>query len=291
MNKPQAEPTEILLENLPKEFYRLNFLVNQKSENIKKEEALSFQAGEIVNELYEAFAKEYQDIKNPDSLHSLNELCVRMVFCLYAEDAGIFGKKNMFHDYLAKFEEPAQMRRALIDLFKMLDTPYESRDPYEQGLLNDFPYVNGGLFSNETIEIPTFTPEIQKLILEKASDKFDWSNISPTIFGAVFESTLNPETRHSGGMHYTSIENIHKVIDPLFLDELKEEFEKIKSTKTKRHENLLNFQEKLGKLTFFDPACGSYVIIVLVVKSLIKSMVLVFLQIFKTLKINNLCVV
>ena len=194
-------------------------------------------------------------------MKSLNILCVRLVFCLYAEDAGIFGKHGMFHDYLAEFDT-RKMRRALTVLFKILDTPIEKRDKYLKDdfpELAAFPYVNGGLFANEDIEIPPFTDEIRELLLNKASDEFNWSEISPTIFGAVFESTLNPETRRSGGMHYTSIENIHKVIDPLFLDELKEEFNQIQQTAVARTQKrkLQDFQKKLASLSFLDPACGS----------------------------------
>ena len=151
------------------------------------------------------------------------------------------------------------MRENLIKLFKVLDTPVDKRDPYLEDELNQFPYVNGGLFSNENIEIPSFTEEIKYTLLAKASDEFDWSEISPTIFGAVFESTLNPETRRSGGMHYTSIENIHKVIDPLFLNDLRDklnEAESYKNEKT-RNEKLFEFQNYISSLTFFDPACGS----------------------------------
>ena len=135
------------------------------------------------------------------------------------------------------------MRKNLIELFKVLDTKLEDRDPYLDADLNQFPYVNGGLFSNENIEIPLFTDEIRDTLLAKASDDFDWSEISPTIFGAVFESTLNPETRRSGGMHYTSIENIHKVIDPLFLNELRKKLDDAlayKNEKT-RNEKLIEF--------------------------------------------------
>ncbi len=231
MNNPNGEPEEILLKNLPKEYYRLQFLVDSKSDHIKKEEELSFKAGELVGNLYDAFSKQYRDLDNEQSQKDLNELCVRLVFCLYAEDAGLFGRKSVFHDYLAKYEDLNSMRKALIELFKILDTPLDKRDPYLEDDLNQFPYVNGGLFSNENIEIPTFTQEIRDIILAKASDDFDWSEISPTIFGAVFESTLNPETRRAGGMHYTSIENIHKVIDPLFLDELREKLNEAESYK------------------------------------------------------------
>lgn len=259
MNNPNGEPEEILLKDLGKEYYRLSFIVDSKNEHIKKEEELSFKAGEIVGILYDAFSKQYHDLSNEQSGKDLNELCVRLVFCLYAEDAGLFGRKNVFHDYLSKYDNLDLMRKALIDLFKILDTPLDKRDPYLEDDLNQFPYVNGGLFSNENIEIPRFTEEIRETLLAKASDDFDWSEISPTIFGAVFESTLNPETRRSGGMHYTSIENIHKVIDPLFLDDLRNKLDNAlayKNEKT-RNEALDKFQEYLGSLTFLDPACGS----------------------------------
>ena len=259
MNNPNGEPEEILLKDLGKEYYRLSFIVDSKNEHLKKEEELSFKAGELVGKLYDAFSKQYKDLTNEQSQKDLNELCVRLVFCLYAEDADLFGRKNVFHDYLAKYDDLTLMRENLIKLFKILDTPNDKRDPYLEDELNQFPYVNGGLFSNENIEIPTFTEEIKNTLLAKASDEFDWSEISPTIFGAVFESTLNPETRRAGGMHYTSIENIHKVIDPLFLDDLREKLNEIEAYKNEktRNEKLIEFQNYLGSLTFFDPACGS----------------------------------
>lgn len=258
MENPNGEPEEILLANLPKEYYRLKFLVEEGNEHLKREMEVSIQAGDLVGKLYDEIHKLYINPNSEESLKSLNMLCVRLVFCLYAEDAGIFGKRNMFHDYLQNVEV-RNLRRALIDLFRVLDTKVEDRDPYMTEDLAQFPYVNGGLFANEEIEIPNLTEEVKELILNKASEDFDWSEISPTIFGAVFESTLNPETRRSGGMHYTSIENIHKVINPLFLDELKEELQKIKeiSVVKTRKKRLQEFQEKLSSLTFLDPACGS----------------------------------
>lgn len=261
MERPGGEPEEILLENLEKEYYRLQFLVDEGSEHLKREMEVSIAAGEIVGLLYDAFHKQYADPDSEQALKSLNVLCVRLVFCLYAEDAGIFGHHGMFHDYLTEFDA-RKMRRALTDLFKILDTPPEKRDPYLKDdfpELAAFPYVNGGLFENENIEIPPFTDEIRELLLSKASDDFNWSEISPTIFGAVFESTLNPETRRSGGMHYTSIENIHKVIDPLFLDDLKKEFTEICEIAVERtkERKLKDFQKKLASLCFLDPACGS----------------------------------
>lgn len=258
MEKLQGEPEEILLENLPTEYYRLNFLINQKDQHLQKELEISVQAGTLVGKLYNALLKQYINPQNEQSLKSLNILCVRLVFCLYAEDAEIFGARSVFHDYLAQFPTK-NMRQAVIDLFKVLDTEQEKRDPYMNEDLNAFPYVNGGLFSDENIEIPQFTDEIRELLLTECSEQFDWSEISPTIFGALFESTLNPQTRRSGGMHYTSIENIHKVIDPLFLDSLKAELSAIKEMKKgkKRNTALKNFQQKLSELIFLDPACGS----------------------------------
>lgn len=258
MNTPNSEPESILLKDLPKEYYRLQFLVEEKSELLHQEEEISMQAGDIVGALYDAILKQYINPEDKKSLHSLNILCVRIVFCLYAEDAGIFGEHMKFHDYIKQFEV-RDVRRALIDLFRVLDTKVKDRDPYMDESLSSFPYVNGGLFADEDIEIPNFTQEIVDLLLRKASEDFDWSQISPTIFGAVFESTLNPDTRRSGGMHYTSIENIHKVIDPLFLDELNAEFDEIKAvtvTKT-RDKKAEDFRKKLSELTFLDPACGS----------------------------------
>lgn len=258
MKRPNDEPEILLLENLEKEYHRMQFLVDSENEQIKREMEISLQAGNIVGHLYDALYKQYNDPDSPEAQQSLNALCVRLVFCLYAEDAGIFGEHNMFHNYLSNYAVK-DVRRALIDLFKVLNTKPEDRDPYMEPELLAFPYVNGGLFANDNLVIPRLDEHIVDLILHKASEDFDWSAISPTIFGAVFESTLNPDTRRKGGMHYTSIENIHKVIDPLFLDDLREELKEIQDitvTKT-RKDKLRAFQDKLAHLTFLDPACGS----------------------------------
>ena len=258
MEQPNGEPQKILLENLEKEYYRLQFLVDEGNEHLKREMEVSVKAGELVGVIYDKLLEQYIDKDSPETLRSLNILCVRLVFCLYAEDAGLFNSRTAFHDYLVKYGA-IDFRRALMDLFVLLDTPIADRDPYLEPDIAAFPYVNGGLFSEEKIIVPRFTDELKQLILAKASDDFDWSEISPTIFGAVFESTLNPETRRSGGMHYTSIENIHKVIDPLFLNDLKKEFAQIQEIKQAgaRKQALQAFQDKLASLTFFDPACGS----------------------------------
>ena len=257
MEHPHDTPEVIQLADLPKEYHRLSFLTDINKAHLKREMDLSIKAGEIVGQIYDAILKHYHDPTAESTLKSLNMLCVRLVFCLYAEDSGIF-VKDQFHDYLAQFEAK-QLRNALINLFKVLDTKDSDRDPYLDDDLAAFPYVNGGLFAETQIEIPQFDDTVKELLLAKASDDFNWSEISPTIFGAVFESTLNPETRRSGGMHYTSIENIHKVIDPLFLDELKAELEEILKIKniTNRNKKLFAFQDKIASLNFLDPACGS----------------------------------
>ena len=255
MNQPNSEPDEILLKDLATEYYRLKFLVDTQSEHISKEMKVSMQAGDLIGKIYEALLAQYND-SSPETLRWLNILCVRLVFCLYAEDAGVF-TRDQFHDFLVIYEAK-DMRRALRDLFEVLNTPPENRSRYLQEELAAFPYTNGGLFEEE-IEIPQFTEELKQILLQQASLGFDWSEISPTIFGAVFESTLNPETRRSGGMHYTSIENIHKVIDPLFLNDLRHEFDTILEEKVERQRvrRLDAFQDKLASLTFLDPACGS----------------------------------
>ncbi|MBR4531076.1 class I SAM-dependent DNA methyltransferase [bacterium] len=260
MDHREAEPEHIFLKDLDKDFNRLQFLADQKNAAISREEEISLKAGELVGKLYDAILKQYKDPESAETLKSLNVLCVRLVFLLYAEDAGIFAEKDMFGRYLAKFR-PEETREKILNLFNVLNTKPEDRDPYLSDDLAAFPYVNGGLFAEQSIEIPRFNEEIVDILVNKASAGFDWSEISPTIFGAVFESTLNPETRRKGGMHYTSIANIHKVIDPLFLDDLRAEFAKIirKNAREPRalRQKLEDFRNKLAGLTFLDPACGS----------------------------------
>ena len=257
MNQPNAEPEIVKLSDFEKEYTRLNFLVDTGDENLKKEMELSLKAGELVGRIHDRFLEQYNDPMAKHTQRSLNILCVRLVFCLYAEDAGLFGASDAFSQYISQYE-PKDIRRALIDLFKVLDTPYDQREElYLSDDLAAFPYVNGGLFQDENIVIPRITDVIKDVLVR--SSEFNWSEISPTIFGAVFESTLNPETRRSGGMHYTSIENIHKVIDPLFLDDLKQEFARIKTIAVEKEQKrqLSVFHDKLASLKFLDPAAGS----------------------------------
>ncbi|MBQ3450829.1 MAG: class I SAM-dependent DNA methyltransferase, partial [Selenomonadaceae bacterium] len=254
---PEREPLKISLFELPKKFSALNFLVEFK-DNISYERELSIQASAIVAKIYDGLRGELK-IQTDDALSDLNKLCVRLVFCLYAESINIFGKHKIFRDYL---RGARNIRQDLLELFKVLDTPLENRSPYLDDTLKKFPYVDGGLFADE-IDFPNFTPEIKTLLLDDASSNFKWEDISPTIFGTVFESTLNTndetqrDIRRTGGMHYTSTENIHKVINPLFMDDLRAEFDTIKKSTRNRRKNLFALQDKIASLKFLDPAAGS----------------------------------
>ena len=263
MEKPLAKPTVIKLSDLPQKVKLLEFIVNASQQKVIDEKKLSVDAGNLVAKIYHELTNAYAqgrgvDVNSPEIQRSLNMLIVRLVFLLYADDSNLFGKDNIFQAFIER-REPRDIRRDLSTLFKVLDQPESERDPYLDDEFNQFAYVNGGMFSDENVIIPQFTDELKRLIVEEAGAGFDWSGISPTIFGAVFESTLNPETRRSGGMHYTSIETIHQVIDPLFLNDLHDEFDKIQNmgNNNQRVIKAREFREKLGKLNFLDPACGS----------------------------------
>lgn len=249
---------EFTLDEFADSPHLLDFITKPENSRAEKEKQISMQAGEQIGQIFELLREQYIDPDSPESAHALNVLCVRLVFCLFCEDAGLF-EKDALLDYL-RHVPPENLRRALRELFIALNTPVEERDPYDRGKFKGFPYVNGGLFADE-IEIPNFTEDIKFKLLFNCSQQIDWSKISPTIFGGIFESTLNPETRRSGGMHYTSPENIHKVIDPLFLDDLRAEFNEIRFNEKlvgkKRKQALSAFRSKIGSLRFLDPACGS----------------------------------
>lgn len=255
--KPEDNIVKIKIGDLPTSYSMLDFLLKKEVKKISGEVELSKEAGILVGKIYDAFLKQYHHPDDVKTLESLNILCVRIVFCLYAEDAGLFENKDSFSSYIGQYE-PKDIRTALVNLFKVLNTKEDEReDLYLSEELEAFPYCNGGLFDREDVIIPKITQEIKDALTD--ASRFNWRDISPTIFGGIFESTLNQETRRKGGMHYTSVENIHRVIDPLFLDALHEEFaalSKITVKKTKE-KKLKEFQTKISKLTFLDPACGS----------------------------------
>lgn len=254
----ESKAQEFTVEELGDKPEYLSFLIDPQNSRLYHERAISEQAGQLIGKLYDMLREQYIDPDSEESKHSLNVLCVRLVFCLFCEDAGLFNEMDAFYNFL-KDVPAANIRINLQRLFKNLDIPKDNRDKYDEAI-KVFPYVNGGLF-REDVEIPNFTDEIKLFLLDELSQNVDWSKISPTIFGGIFESTLNPETRRKGGMHYTSPENIHKVIDPLFLNDLKKEFADIRDSdeysviqKNNRYKKL---HHKICNLTFLDPAAGS----------------------------------
>ena len=267
MESPKDPPQIINFADLTKQIHRFAFLNESKSDELKalalkKQSELSFKAARLIKQIQDELIALYAAATpsgepSEQDFASINMLLTRLVFCFYADDSGVFAKRDMFGEYLA--EHKANMRQAILDVFSMLSTPEHKRSKFEDDKLLDFPYTNGGLFEFYDENIPQFNDKLAKLIIDEATYGFDFSLISPTIFGGLFESTLNPETRRSGGMHYTSIENIEKLIKPLFLDKLESELDEIIAIKQKdtKDKKLIEFQKKLGSLCFFDPACGS----------------------------------
>ncbi len=228
--------------------------------HVEGEKSASLHAGESINRIYNALLDRYPQPITGSALQQLTRLCVRLVFCLYAEAAGLFAK-GLFLNYLRSSSQPGDKRMRLLTLFRALNVPPAQRDPSDPALLT-FPHVYGGLFDGiRDDSIPPFDPALCSLIEDEAAADFNRATISTTILGGLFESTINPNTRRAGGMHYTSAENIHKVIDPLFLDALRAELAAVLSSTPQsgavRARKLKDFLKKLASLTFLDPACGS----------------------------------
>lgn len=245
------------LEELPKNLPALKFLNGGGSAPRSVQRAVSIEAGRIMGQIHNEIAGLYHDPDSEESHHALSVLCTRLMFLMFCEDAGLI-EPGLFRDYVASVDG-GHLRGALIELFGWLDTDDEARkQEYPSELLARFPYMNGGLF-RERIQIPQLNEQVHYEILVSGCQEFDWSGVDPTVFGSIFEGALSHDTRRSGGMHYTSPENIHKVIDPLFLDGLKEELDEIlaKQNPGARTRALRAYHDKLGRLTFLDPACGS----------------------------------
>ena len=256
-SKPQSEFTLADLPNHINELARL-FRRESAQETIRvvQQEELSVKAGIYVAQLHDALAKCFPNPDDPAEHMALAIITVRIVFCLYAEDAGLF-MANAFHDYV-EHSSSDRLHTDLYDLFLYLDTAPENRPKYPDPRLKSFPYVDGGLF-NELIDVPPLTGELRDTLL-LISEKFDWRDISPVIFGSLMEETLSRDERRKGGMHYTSVRNIHRVIDPLFLNDLKAELEHAENSPIAggaRTKALTALQTHIGSLRFLDPACGS----------------------------------
>ena len=243
------EQTDFTLKDLPSHVENFGFILGVERKTFRDQDPANIKAAELVGHLHDALKEAgYQG-------HDLERFLVRIVFCLFADDTGIFEPRNMFLDFIETRtrEDGSDLGPLLTQLFQVLDTPDDGRSLTLDEDLANFPYINGDLFC-EPLRIPSFNRIMRERLLEACL--FDWSKISPAIFGALFQSVIEPSERRAQGAHYTTEKNILKVIEPLFLDDLRTEFEKIKTLKRNRRKRLEQFQEKLGSLTFFDPACG-----------------------------------
>ncbi len=217
---------KIHLDDIPNNISNLMFLVKDQDTELIETKDVSIEAGRIMAKIHDAVAKEFPDPNTEEAHHALSVFCTRIMFLMYCEDAGLIGTRA-FTDYIDHYKDENDTRDAILSLFKWLDTPETDRDPFANDLLKRFPYMNGGLFK-EQIFIPQIKNEVREIILNYGCIGFDWSEVDPTVFGSIFEGALSHDQRRDGGMHYTSPSNIHKVIDPLFLDDLNSEFEAIK---------------------------------------------------------------
>jgi hypothetical protein len=239
------------LSELPDKIECFNFMRGLAQEKNHDEDPVNIKASELMGKIYDHLKKN----RYPE--HEMEFLLTRLTYCLFADDTGIFEPPHLLYKYIKNrtSEDGADLGGKLIQLFQVLNKPQDSRQTNLDEDLAKFPYVNGSLFK-DNVSTPQFDSKMRNLLIE-ASD-FDWSKISPAIFGSLFQSVMNSEERRQGGSHYTSEENIMKVIRPLFLDDLNNEFETIRNRKDNhRKGELERFQTKLSRLKFLDPACGA----------------------------------
>ncbi len=243
------EQADFTLKDLSSHVENFGFVLGVERKTFRDQDPVNIKAAELVGHLHDALKEAgYQG-------HDLERFLVRIVFCLFADDTGIFEPRDIFLEFIETRtrEDGSDLGPMLTQLFQVLDTPVDKRSLTLDEDLASFSYINGDLF-HEPLRIPSFNRAMRKRLLEACY--FDWSEISPAIFGALFQSVMEPAERRAQGAHYTTEKNILKVIGPLFLDDLRAEFEKIKTLKSNRKKRLEEFQKKLGSLTFFDPACG-----------------------------------
>ena len=245
----EREQTAFALADLPAHVEKFGFIRGLQRRAFRDQDPANIEAAELVGRLHDALDKAgYRG-------HDLERFLVRIVFCLFADDTGIFDPRDIFFDFIETRtgEDGANLGSSLGELFQVLDTPEIDRMATLDEDLARFPYVNGALFDG-SLRIPSFDTAMRAALLDACS--FDWSNISPAIFGALFQSVMAPDERRTQGAHYTTEKNILKVIEPLFLDDLRAEFEQLKRLRTQRSQRLRAFHTKLRLLRFFDPACG-----------------------------------
>ena len=246
----ERETAAFTLSDLPSHIEKFGFILGVQRRTFRDQDPANIKAAELVGRLHDALAGAgYRG-------HNLERFLVRIVFCLFADDTGIFEPRDIFFDFIETrtSEDGADLGPWLAQLFQVLDTPDDDRIATLDEDLARFPYINGDLFRGP-LRIPSFTAAMRDSLLEAC--RFDWSNISPAIFGALFQLVMDPKERRAQGAHYTTEKNILKVIEPLFMDDLRAEFARLKSRRdSRRRADLRRFQEKLGQLRFFDPACG-----------------------------------
>ena len=250
LDRDEREETRFALADLPQHVEKFGFIIGVQRRTFHDQDPVNIEASERIARLHDALAESGYDG------HDLELFLVRMVFCLFADDTGIFEPRDIFLQFIEERTSPdgSDLGPYLARLFQVLNTPEERRQTKLDEDLARFPYVNGELFA-EPLRIPDFDAEMRQSLLDACL--FDWTAISPAIFGALFQSVMEPAERRAQGAHYTTEQNIRKVIEPLFLDDLRAEFARLKARRDNRRiPDLYTFQQKLGQLTFLDPACG-----------------------------------
>jgi hypothetical protein len=237
------EEKRFKLADLSKNIKAFGFIPGYEVQAITPQDPVNIKAAERMGRLHDGLkASGYTG-------HDLEVLLVRLLFCLFADDTGIFQPAGSFKDLLDDLKDPATIGRNINELFEILNTPEDKRQKAHQDNYQAFRYINGKLFE-ERISTAAFDGPMREALLDAAA--LDWSSISPAIFGALFQSIMDTTARRNLGAHYTSEENILKLIKPLFLDELWAEFARVKGNRNR----LFEFHKRLRLLTFFDPACG-----------------------------------
>ena len=245
-----APPVSFKLQELPKRIEAFAFILGVQKRTFRDQDPVNIHASEKMGSLHDALKASGYDG------HDLERLLVRLVFCLFADDTGIFEPRGIFHDLIQQRtqQDGSDVGPWLMQLFEVLNTPDEKRQTTLDTDLQQFPYVNGQLFT-ERLRVPAFNGIMRELLLEVSG--FKWDAISPAIFGSLFQSVMQKDERRKAGAHYTTEKNILKVIQPLFLDELKAEFEQLCQRRDSGRKNaFIAFHDKLASLRFFDPACG-----------------------------------
>ena len=243
-----GEPLTFKLPDLHKHVQAFDFMLGRRV-SFERQEAVTIKAAELMGRIHDALED------NGYTGHDLERYLVRLLFCMFADDTGIFQPKDIFLQLIENdtLEDGSNVGRIINELFEVLDTPEDKRQANISGELNQFPYVNGRLF-RENLRTPIFDKKMREDLLDAC--RHDWSAVSPAIFGSLFQSVMDAKERRAKGAHYTSEENILKVIGPLFLDDLREELGKLKARKTQKDKVLLEYQARLSRMRFLDPACG-----------------------------------